>query len=400
MQNSSGKSSGGGNQPRTARRHSRSKSVDSLADLVVPLSPTELLERVASELVECVRLAVRLYSYLGLGLKWLTGFYRLVLYAMLLLPGFIQMIYYYFTSQQVHRSVPYGRKPRQRLDMYIPKSVSQGDALPTVIFVTGGAWTIGYKAWGALLGRRLCDAGVITMCLDYRNFPQGNALDMLEDVNTGIAWVLRKLERYGGDPERVWLVGQSAGGQLAMLALLNQAAQAATGGAVWGGAPVWHPQGLAGFVGVSGAYDLEGLAEHLHRRGLYKNLLDSIMTLDGRVAYDQLSPLHAARSPAAPGMSQFVPPVLLLHGTTDKSVPFASSLLLNDALQAAGVDTRVHLLPGKTHTDLLLEDALGGGRDVLTDSILACITGQQQVSNHPRMCPRLLVNLAGKVCPF
>lgn len=80
---------------------------------------------------------------------------------------------------------------------------------------------------------------------------QGNALDMLEDVNTGIAWALRKLERYGGDPERVWLVGQSAGGQLAMLALLNQAAQAATGEAVWGGAPVWHPQGLAGFVGVS-----------------------------------------------------------------------------------------------------------------------------------------------------
>lgn len=60
-----------------------------------------------------------------------------------------------------------------------------------------------------------------------------------------------------------------------------------------------------------------------------------------QVAYDQLSPLHAARNPAAPGMSQFVPPVLLLHGTTDKSVPFASSLLLDDALQAAGVDTRV-----------------------------------------------------------
>jgi prenylcysteine alpha-carboxyl methylesterase len=48
---------------------------------------------------------------------------------------------------------------------------------------------------------------------------------MLEDVNTGIAWVLRKVERYGGSPDSVWLVGQSAGGQLAMLALLSQAAQ-------------------------------------------------------------------------------------------------------------------------------------------------------------------------------
>ena len=59
-----------------------------------------------------------------------------------------------------------------------------------------------------------------------------------------------------------------------------------------------------------------------------------------QVAYDQLSPLHAARN-AAPAVAQFMPPVLLLHGTTDKSVPVASSLLLNDALQAVGVDTEV-----------------------------------------------------------
>ena len=36
----------------------------------------------------------------------------------------------------------------------------------------GGAWTIGYKAWGALLARRLSQQGVLVACLDYRNFPQ------------------------------------------------------------------------------------------------------------------------------------------------------------------------------------------------------------------------------------
>ena len=45
---------------------------------------------------------------------------------------------------------------------------------------------------------------------------------MLEDVNTGIAWVARHMERYGGDPDALYLAGQSAGGQLALLALLNQ----------------------------------------------------------------------------------------------------------------------------------------------------------------------------------
>jgi hypothetical protein len=44
-----------------------------------------------------------------------------------------------------------------------------------------------------------------------------------------------------------------------------QVAQAATGEAVLGAAPVWHPLDVKAFVGVSGAYDLEGLAEHLHR---------------------------------------------------------------------------------------------------------------------------------------
>ena len=54
-----------------------------------------------------------------------------------------------------------------------------------VVYVTGGAWLIGYKAWGALIGWRLSQRGALVLCLDYRNFPQGRALDMLEDVNAG-----------------------------------------------------------------------------------------------------------------------------------------------------------------------------------------------------------------------
>lgn len=124
-----------------------------------------------------------------------------------------------------------------------------------------------------------------------------------------------------------------------------------------------------------------------------------LLPLCGQVAYELLSPLHAARCPV-PGLAHFLPPLLLMHGTADKSVPVASSLLLHDALQAAGADSRLLLLPRKTHTDLLLEDALAGGRDVLTDTILACITGAEQASDHASMCPRGLVRLAGMVCPF
>lgn len=349
-----------------------------------------------------LRLALRLWSHLGLGWKWTLQAYRLVIYACLLLPGFLQMMVYYFLSPRVTRDVRYGRKSRQLLDLYVPKNAGPEQLVPVVVFVTGGAWTIGYKAWGAVLARRLCDAGVLVACLDYRNAPQADALQMLEDVNTGIAWVTRKVQHHGGDPDAIHLVGQSAGGQLALLALINQAAQAASGEAVLGAAPVWHPLDVKVFVGVSGAYDLEGLAEHLHRRGLYRNLLDSIMSVDGRTAYDTLSPLAAARALARrnPGIARFCPPAILLHGTADKTVPVEGSVLMAEALQSMGVPSSYRVFVGKTHTDLLLEDAFRGGKDELTDSILEVITGQPQDSSHSRMCPNMLVWLAGRVCPF
>jgi prenylcysteine alpha-carboxyl methylesterase len=64
-------------------------------------------------------------------------------------------------------------QPRNLLDLYIPyrRWLRLGPA-PVVVFVTGGAWTIGYKAWGALFARRLSQLGIIVASLDYRNFPQ------------------------------------------------------------------------------------------------------------------------------------------------------------------------------------------------------------------------------------
>jgi hypothetical protein len=154
--------------------HHRWTSVDSLADLTQPVG-FDRVERVAHEVVEYGWFALRLWSFLGLGWRWAVNFWRLVLFATFLLPGFLPMIWYYVTSPRVTRSVPYGRKERQRLDLFIPKAAeTTPNGVPVVIFVTGGAWTIGYKAWGALLGRRLCESGVLCACLDYRNFPQAS----------------------------------------------------------------------------------------------------------------------------------------------------------------------------------------------------------------------------------
>lgn len=387
----------------TSPRHRRWSSIDSLSDLSQPVSTTVAVENAAKQTVEYGYFAFKLWAYLGLGWRWIINFWRLVLFATFLMPGFMQMIIFYFTSPRVSRSVPYGRKQRQRLDLFIPKAAeSTPNGVPVVIFVTGGAWTIGYKAWGALLGKRLCENGILCACLDYRNFPQANAMQMVEDVNTGIAWVLRKIERYGGDPYNVHLCGQSAGGQLSALALLKQAEQAASGQAVLGAAPVWHPLDIKTFIGVSGAYELEGLADHLHRRGLYKDLLATIMSIDGQVAYQDLSPVHVARTMAAtiPGLSKFMPDVFLIHGDADHSVPHDSSIQLHQALLCAQVRSQLRVYHDKNHTQFLLEDAMCDDSDPLLDVLLTVIRGREEFHPQPRMVPALLGRLATKVCPF
>ena len=190
----------------------------------------------------------------------------------------------------MRRGVRFSPHPRNRADVYLPprKDAAQAPrASPTVVFVTGGAWIIGHRAWGALLGRTLSALGVVVACLDYRNFPQGGVRDMVEDVEAGLEWVLGNVHLYGGDRHNVHVVGQSAGAHLVALALLRRAAVVEGRGAELGSLGAhrrdrarigWTPRDLRTFIGLSGGYHLPVVAEHLHQRGLYKPLFDAIMS--------------------------------------------------------------------------------------------------------------------------
>lgn len=196
-------------------------------------------------------------------------------------------------------------------------------------------------------------------CLDYRNFPQGSVSCMVDDVAAGTAFVVANAPSWGGDPCRVFLVGQSAGAHLAALALLRETSAAeweASGGCEplassssslsssssaaasppraeptepasssapsvlaplvvgLGLAPRsprsprgwWRPvprpcrfdaSSLAGFVGVSGVYapDDEALLQHFASKGLDRPLLWAIM--EAGLAGDHAAEAMPASSP-------------------------------------------------------------------------------------------------------
>ena len=414
----------------------RFSSGDSLSALQEP-APAEPILDAGREVLLVFRLASTLLGYLGIGWKWMVALGQLVAFAGLLMPGFLQMVLFYFFSPRIHRSVRYGPHPRNFLDVYVPRLqwLTLEGPRPVVIYVTGGAWTIGYKAWGALVGRRLSQRGVLVFCLDYRNFPQGTGLDMLEDVNAGIAWVLHICQYFGGDPGAVHLVGQSAGAQLVSLALFRQAKRSSRCKGTRGGSakqqqqqdglegdewedeegwedeaeaeeqeeepgcrPVWDPCQVQSFVGVSGAYDLQELHVHLHRRGMYMSLLREIFTVDGKVAYRQLSPTHVARSLGARDWA-LVPPIHLLHGTRDRTVPPEIASEFQRAVTDAGGAADLRMWPGKTHTSPIVEDPLRG-KDSMLDAILSVVQGAEVHVKGSPMVPGFLADLASLVSPF
>ncbi|XP_030512309.2 isoprenylcysteine alpha-carbonyl methylesterase ICME-like [Rhodamnia argentea] len=357
------------------------------------------ISHAAAETYLITRLAFTLLRYLGVGYRWITKLLALGCYAMLLMPGFLQVAYYYFFSSQVRRSIVYGDQPRNRLDLHLPKNMD--GPKPAVAFVTGGAWIIGYKAWGSLLGKQLAERDIIVACIDYRNFPQGTISDMVNDASEGISFVCNIIAEYGGDPDRIYVMGQSAGAHIAACALVDQAVKESRGESI-----SWSLSQIKAYFGLSGGYNLFSLVDHFHNRGLYRSIFLSIM--EGEKSFKKFSPEVKVQDPSIGNAASLLPPILLFHGTGDYSIPSDASKAFAATLQRVGAKAEALLFDGKTHTDLFLQDPLRGGKDELFNNLVAFIhaddpEAQARDATAPprrRFVPELLLWLARRISPF
>ncbi|XP_043717404.1 probable isoprenylcysteine alpha-carbonyl methylesterase ICMEL1 isoform X2 [Telopea speciosissima] len=334
------------------------------------------------------------------GYRWITKFLALGFYAMLLFPGFVKVGYYYFFSSQVRRSVVYGDQPRNRLDLYLP--VNSNGPKPVVAFVTGGAWIIGYKAWGSLLGQQLAEREIIVACIDYRNFPQGTISDMVNDASQGISFVCNKIAEYGGDPNRIYLMGQSAGAHISACALLDQAIKESREKE----SVSWSVSQIKAYFGISGGYNLIDLVDHFHGRGLYRSIFLSIM--EGEESLRRVSPEVMVQDLSIRDAVSLLPPIILFHGTADYSIPSDASKNFAETLRRVGAQSELILYEGKTHTDLFIQDPMRGGRDELLEDIVAVIhAGDEEAlakdviaPPRKRFVPDFMLELARKISPF
>ncbi len=105
----------------------------------------------------------------------------------------------------------------QGLDVFAPKDAANR---PVVLFVHGGAWTIGDKStFGYYRGvaRFFARHGAVAVCINYRLAPFAKHPDQVKDVARAFAWTRAHARAYGGDADRIFLCGHSAGGHLVSL---------------------------------------------------------------------------------------------------------------------------------------------------------------------------------------
>src|SRR5688572_9403297 len=139
---------------------------------------------------------------------------------------------------------------KDRLDLYVP----QGTANAPVIFsLHGGALSMGDRGEEGFVGRRFAAAGYLTVVASYRLSPQVSHPAHIQDAAAAFAWVKRNIRQHGGDPDRVLVIGHSAGAYLAMLLAADPR---------WLAAHMLAPRDIAGIAPVSGFFwvDKEGVA--------------------------------------------------------------------------------------------------------------------------------------------
>ncbi|HVK14265.1 MAG TPA: alpha/beta hydrolase [Gemmataceae bacterium] len=119
-------------------------------------------------------------------------------------------------AQDVKRDIPYAdpAHERQVLDVYSPKGAKN---LPVVVWIHGGGWQTGDKKDVQLKPQVFNEKGFVFVSTNYRLLPAVDMGTIVRDVAKSVRWVRDHVAESGGDPDRLFVMGHSAGAQLAAL---------------------------------------------------------------------------------------------------------------------------------------------------------------------------------------
>lgn len=244
-------------------------------------------------------------------------------------------------SMVIHRDLPYAEPalPRQVLDIYAPAGAKK---LPVVFWIHGGGWQAGDKGNVNAKPQAFLDRGFCFVSTNYRLLPTVDMGTLIRDVAKSAGWVKKNISRYGGDPKRMFIMGHSAGAQLAAILCTDERYLKAEGVSLGD---------IRGCVPVDGdTYDVPLIIETAAARRKALGQPDPKFGHYQKFGSDPaLHREYSAVSHAAKGKK--IPPFLLLHVADHPDVT-AQALRLRDVLRDAGLPVETYGAVGTNHVKL------------------------------------------------
>jgi len=235
---------------------------------------------------------------------------------------------------RVERDVAFLAAGREeKADLYFPLEIPPSAKLPAVVMIHGGGWNGGQRDGKRELniGSTLARNGYVGMSIDYQLAKGARAVwpTNLWDCKTAVRWLRVNAERLHLDPDRIGVIGGSAGGHLASMVALTTPADGLDPAAPYGDTS----------CAVKCCVDMYGIADI----GTYHDVKMLGKTFaEAPELYRLASPITYVRSNS--------PPMLILHGTADTTVNVKQSELFAAALKQVGAKHELVIIPGAKHT--------------------------------------------------
>ena len=231
---------------------------------------------------------------------------------------------------------------KDRLDLYIPEDVKNA---PVIFSLHGGALSMGDRGEESFVGQRFAEAGYLTVVTSYRLSPGVSHPAHIQDAAAAFAWVKRNIGRHGGDPDRIVVIGHSAGAYLAMLLVADTRYLAAH---------KLSPSDIKGIAPVSGFFWVD-------KPGVAPDRPTYVWGTDRKVWVDS-SPSRYLRAN--------LPPVLLIDTDGDEEWRQQQNVDMAAALRATGhKDVTTHKVKGRTHMSVWT-NMLDGDSEETSSTIL------------------------------
>lgn len=236
---------------------------------------------------------------------------------------------------RVERDIPYvePKNERQTLDVYAPP---EGQNRPIVFWIHGGGWQQGDKTSVQVKPQAFVDRGYVFVATNYRFVPQVTIQQIAADVAKAMRWTHDHASQYGGDPNRLLVMGHSAGAQLAALLSTDDRYLRAEGLSL---------AMIRGCVPVDGdTYDvpLQIATVEQRRADIYKRKFGD------EASQKDLSAVNHVTG------GKNIPPFLILHVAEHPEVRMQSQKLAK-SLQEAGIEATTYGAEGKNHTTINAE---------------------------------------------